>query len=117
SQSWIEFTEDKGLDISDLTFPSRAEVPGDRRALGEAVYASARPQEGEVLFGGAILSNGDYALYKLDSVTDGVIDEIDDSTRQAFSNRLVFGEGAGMMSGFSKQLRDQAEIEVFEDRL
>ena len=117
SQTWVEFTEDKGLDIVDLTFPSRAEVPRDRHALGEAVYASVRPQEGEVLFGGAVLSDGDYALYKLDSVTDGVIDEIDDSTRQAFSNRLIFGEGAGMMSGFSKLLRDQAEIEVFEDRL
>lgn len=117
SQTWVEFTEDKGLDIMDLAFPSRAEVPRDRRTLGEAVYASPRPQEDEVLFGGAILSNGDYALYKLDSVTDGVVDEIDDSVRQELSNRLVFGEGAGMMSGFSKLLRDQAEIEVFEDRL
>ncbi len=117
SRTWVEFAEDKGLDIMDLTFSGRFEVPSDRRALGEAVYASVRPQEGEVLFGGAILSNGDYALYKLDSVTDGVIDEIDDATRQAFSNRLVFGEGAGMMSGLSKLLRDQAEIEVFEDRL
>ncbi|MCY4274763.1 MAG: SurA N-terminal domain-containing protein [Gammaproteobacteria bacterium] len=117
SQDWVEFLKEKGLSIMDFTFSSRVDVPVDQRALAEAVYASVRPRESEVVFGGVTLSNGDYALYKLHSVTDGVIDEIDDSTRQAFTNQLSFGEGAGMMSGFSRQLRDQAKIEVFEDRL
>jgi len=117
SEAWVEFTEEKGLDVMDLTFSSRTEIPRNRRLLGEAVYASARPGKDEVAFGAAVMSNGDYALYKLSAVADGDIEEIDDSIRQAFLNRLNFSEGAGMMAGFSKQLRDQAEIEVFEDRL
>ena len=114
---WRELIEEKGLNILDSTFSSRSSAPIDQQALAESVYASKRPGKSEVVFGSAIMSNGDYALYKLHSVADGVIDEIDDSVRQAFSNQLSYGEGAGMMSGFSRQLRDQAEIEIFEDRL
>jgi len=104
SEAWVEFTEEKGLEVMDLTFSSRTEIPRNRRLLGEAVYASARPGKDEVAFGAAVMSNGDYAFFKLNAVADGDIEEIDDSIRQAFLNSLNFSEGTGIMAEFPKHL-------------
>ncbi|MYD76726.1 MAG: hypothetical protein F4244_09005 [Gammaproteobacteria bacterium] len=117
SDQWDAFVKEKGLEIQNLTLEKRYEIPFDMMELGTAVYASPRPMEAEITIGGAILSGGDYALYKLLSVQNGKHDEIDALVRDAFAERLNRSEAAGMLFGFSRWLRDQAEVVVYEDRL
>lgn len=117
SEQWIAFFEDKGLEIMDQSYSSRGDIFGSQQKLGEAVYATARPDKGLGALGSAILANGDYALYQVLAVTDGNPDEVDDSTRELLSDQLSANEGTGMISGFSKSLRDQADIEIYAERL
>lgn len=117
AEEWVAFIEEKELEIVELTLANRNEIPASQRALGEAAYAASRPRQDEITLGSAILANGDYALYKLISVTDGDPEQIEDTTRQALSSRLSVQDGSGMMSGFSRLLKEQADIQIYEERL
>lgn len=117
SDQWDAFIREKGLEIQNLTLEKRYEIPFDMMELGTAVYASPRPTEPGITIDSAILSSGDYVLYKLLSVQDAKPDEIDALVRGAFEQRLNRSEAAGMLFGFSRWLRDQAEVVIYEDRL
>ena len=116
SGDWDAFAEEKELVISDLP-ERRNEISFELSALAESVYASPRPQDGEIKIGGVPLDNGNYALYRISAVKDGNPDDVDETVRADMSQRLVKRDGGELYLGFSAILRENAEVAIFEDQL
>ena len=62
------------------------------------------------------LSDG-YAVVQLQSVTDGVLSDEDVLKSQSYKRRISNATGNSEALSFMRMLRNQSEIQVFEDRL
>ena len=115
-QAWDQKMVDRGLESHQLA-EQRSEIPDELWLLGDAVFSHSRPATGKVGFGGVALDNGDYALYVLEEVSPGNLEEIDEAEKDSLRQRLLARDGQGAFRVFQRSLRDSAEVEVFEDRL
>jgi hypothetical protein len=60
--------------------------------------------------------NSGYAVVQLDSVTPGELSDDDLMRKQAYNRRIANASANTEIMGFVKMLREQSEIEVYEDR-
>jgi hypothetical protein len=58
-----------------------------------------------------------YAVVELTDVSPGAIATEDEARRQAYSRRIASASATDETWGFLQMLREQSEIQVFEDRL
>ncbi|KAA9133043.1 hypothetical protein F3N42_01350 [Marinihelvus fidelis] len=104
-----------GLELEQVDSAARRQATPDRALVGN-VFRLKRPAEGETV--DAVVETGTgYALVSLQSVVDGVVDEDSPlATRQA---RMMVGNAAASFDAWAlvRQLREQADIEIFEDNL
>lgn len=116
TDSWSFFSEEHELKVETLA-EKKAEIPANLIVLGDAVFALPKPESGQVKFGGVALENGDYALLILENVESGNVEAIDEPQQTLVQQQLLARDGVGLFSQFRVLLRENADIEISEDRL
>ena len=116
AQAWDSFIEGNALEPVSLANKRNLITP-DLTQLGTAVFTAAAPAESEIAVGGLALDNGDYALYILESVTDGDPETMDEAQLTNLNARLSSRDGREMFAKFNQYLRDNAEVVVYQDQL
>ncbi len=101
------------LVVSENARRNSPEVP---RALLTEVFLLPRPETDAVRHELVTLPDG-YAVVQLESVTDGVLSEEEQFQQQNYRRRISNAAANTETLGFLRMLREQSEIEVFEDRL
>ena len=110
---WAVLTEQAGLSAQPLP-EKRDWIPAALDQLGNAVYAHAADKFDAVVYSGVSLSNGDYALYALEDIRPGDLDEIEQPIKDELKQRLLDRDGREMYRQFVAQLRGQADVAVDE---
>ena len=110
---WEVLTEQAGLSAQPLP-EKRDLIPAALDQLGNAVYAHAADKFDAVVYSGVSLSNGDYALYALEDIRPGDLDEIEQPIKDELKQRLLDRDGREMYRQFVAQLRGQADVAVDE---
>jgi peptidyl-prolyl cis-trans isomerase D len=95
----------------------RQEVLPRLAPLADSVFSEPVPQDGQPVYGHAVLASGDAAVYALSGVTPGEPSEIDDSTRNRLEQQLTGRDGAELYRDFLALLRESAEIVIHEEQL
>ena len=85
--------------------------------LVDSVFAEETPEQDKIKVGGVVLDNGDYVVYALESVKDGNPEDFEDAEKTTFQQRLLARDGFTMFNNFQQFLRNQSEVEVFEEQL
>ncbi len=116
----------EGADIADLAETSGLELVQNEAAKRNSPAVDARlirelflmqpPGEDGPVQAVVELTNG-YALIQLDSVTPGELTEENVMQEQTYTRRITTATANEEALGFLRNLREQATIEVFEDRL
>ncbi len=101
------------LVVSENARRNSPEVP---RALLTEVFLLPRPETDAVRHELVTLPDG-YAVVQLESVTDGVVSEEEQLQQQNYRRRISNATANTETLGFLRMLREQSDIEVFEDRL
>lgn len=111
-----ELAQADDVELADPGFVSRSSdsVPAAVRA---EVFQLPKPAEGEASIGTARLPNGDYAVLKVSGVRQGEAGEDGESIADNIRDQLQALHGSGAMRGLLAVLREQAKIEIREDRL
>jgi peptidyl-prolyl cis-trans isomerase D len=107
--------EAEGLELRELEGVGRTsgEVPTD---LLEQVFKMPPPQGDEPRTTVLRMSDG-YAVVQLEQVVDGNVEDIDLDKVRNYRTRIASAAANAETIGFLRMLRNQSEIEVFEDRL
>ncbi|MFT7459939.1 MAG: peptidyl-prolyl cis-trans isomerase D [Planctomycetota bacterium] len=97
------------------------EVKRDNSGINRSVLRTAfklgRPSEGQTIFGGTSLGSGDYALVIVNSVNDPEPSSFTTEELTAIRTQLQQLEAANNWRQLVKDLRTQAKVEIFSDRL
>lgn len=106
---------DEGIELfeSDEVQRSMQGLPQD---LLSQVFLMPAPEGDAPRFGVVPLDDG-YAVVQLDGVVDGELSEEDLIRQQNYRRRIANSTANSEALGFLRMLRDQSEVEVFEDRL
>ena len=86
------------------------------RQVAERVF-TAKLQGDEALIEGFSLDNGDYAVYRLRSVTPGDPQAATDEQRQEIARQLESRDGNSAYMLFNAALRKAADVEIFTSLL
>lgn len=107
-------TQEAGLAMArpDPVGRSAAGVPPD---LLRALFRAPKPADGKPVIGGLTLSNGAYAIYRLDAVLPGRPDEIPREQRDARKALLARQTGAADATSLAVDLRKRASVVVAPD--
>ena len=112
-KTWDDLTS---FELQSTALPeSKNDIPPALRALGDAVYATELREEGKPTISGLPMTNGDYALYALKSVTLGDPETVDESAKQRIEQQLLSRDGNLTYNQFSSLLRELAEVVIDED--
>ena len=84
--------------------------------LRRGLFLLEEPGEAEATLGVIAMANG-YAVVRLDDVTDGVLSEEDAMLSEMYARRIASASASDETIGFIQMLREQSEIQIFEDRL
>lgn len=102
--------------------PAPDSIPGVPRgaplpepAVGEAVFAVAKPAAGEVSTGMETLADGRVALFAVTSVTPGSAATLDAEQRDMLRRQFAQVSGLDDVAAMTRSLRRDLEIEVFEE--
>lgn len=85
--------------------------------ITDLVFTMPRPEPGKTSVAGFSISNGDYLLVELQTVTDGKPADLTESEAQNMRNFLGQQSGTNDLTGFMKSLEARADIEGREDQL
>ena len=113
---WQNRIEEKNLEIKDLPL-SKDEYESALIALAQAVFSSPRPDSEKVSSGGVLLANGEYAIYSIQEIINGSIDDVDESVKTNIDATALAREGAEVFAEFLIMLRDAADVVIFEEQL
>ena len=91
-------------------------IPGLDAALRRELFLMDEPGEEGAVRELVELADG-YAVVELTGVNPGAIATEDEARRQAYSRRIASASATDETWGFLQMLREQSEIQVFEDRL
>ena len=111
----VSLAETSGLDLIEQEAATR-NGPQIEARLRREVFLLPKPAEDGPVRSVVELSDG-YAVIQLDSVTDGEYSEEDALRAQNYARRLSNGSASSEALGFVRMLREQSEIEIFEDKL
>ena len=115
-RDWKKLLREEKLKAKTLP-EKRADVPPELSALGAAVFAHAGPPPGKTAFDGAVLANGDYALYALREVAEGDLGGVEESERDDVRRQLLARDGNGLYRRFLNAIRAEADISVNREQL
>ena len=115
-RDWKKLLREEKLKAKTLP-EKRADVPPELSALGAAVFAHAGPPPGETAFDGAVLANGDYALYALKEIAEGDLGGVEESERDNVRRQLLARDGNGLYRRFLNAIRAEADISVNREQL
>ncbi len=97
---------------------SRGEIADiTQRQIAQSVYAAAAPSVDKPTVGGLALNNGDYAVYRLKSVTQGDAKSASEQQRESVVQQLRQRDGDIAYEMFRGALRGQADVQIFDDVL
>lgn len=68
-------------------------------------------------YGGIETDSGEYILFRLNTVVDGNLTEIDNAVRESIRARIVRYHGQTVYQGYQQQLRAESEVTIFEENL
>lgn len=91
--------------------PIERVAPSANPEIVDRVFTMARPADGMPQIAGFSLSNGDYVVIELQTVTDGTTADFRDGEEQNMRNFLSQQSGATDISGYIRSLEARAEIE------
>ncbi len=113
---WERMLEERGLTVTPLPELRSEATANEARAVAEAVFAAPRPAA-EPVFGGASAEFGNYAVYRLSSVTAGDPEGIEESERARVVELLRQRQGVDYFLAYRQGLRDRADVTVFTEQL
>lgn len=108
---WAGLLAERQLESQALA-ETRDEVSAELAELGEAVFAQAAPADGEIVYGGVALGNGDYAVYALEAVIPGDVESVDEAERSALRQRLLARDGDGLYQQLRQTIRQNADVTI-----
>ncbi len=117
--AWQKLAADQGLQSRDVTW-SRDKTPDDKGpepAVVQAVFRAPAPENDKAVYGGLSLDDGDYALFKLNTVTDGDLAKASDDLKKRVHDTLARRGSQDAVQEFIADLRDQAEIKIKDEAL
>lgn len=114
---WNEFVEQNGLAVESL--PPRDGDPDnpDSYAISNFVYSAPLPMADEVIFGGDALFDGRYVVYRIVGVTEGDIAAAEEGQRSQIEAQLKNRFGFDLYQNYVTDLKDSADIKIYEDFL
>ncbi len=97
--------------------PLRSDARSDiDRQVADQVFARTLA-EGETLVDGFTLNNGDYAVFRLMSITPGDPATATDEQRQQILGQLESRDGNSAYALFRQNLRNDADVEIFSSSI
>ncbi len=114
-ESLETLAEETGLELGGSGGARRswADIPFDLRT---ELFDLQPPQDDQVRYATLPLSDG-YAVVALREVRPGTLSEEEQARREGFRQRIANVRASSETQAFLAALRDQSEIQVFEDRL
>ncbi len=119
SSNWEGLAESEGYSLVDLAQTREAAQAGNEATISRAVFEQPRPQDNDSIFGGVNLSNG-YAVYqftKVEDIDDTALAAITEQDRATLIANLERRLGNEMTTNILASLREQADIQIFEENL
>ncbi len=116
-KAWDTVVEENGLDV--VEFHGTRDEGGDAttRALANELFTLARPGQGGVVTGGLATDDGNFLIYRLTEVVDGDPANVSESRREEVRGLLLSRQSEGMYRNFQQALRQNAQVQVFEEQL
>jgi len=108
---WAQMLQDQELQSETLA-EVRDLVPEHLAKLGDAVFSQAAPQPEAAAYGGAGLDNGDYAVYALNEVVPGDLQDIDDAQRFLMREQLLARDGDYVYRQMLQAIRREAAVVI-----
>ena len=90
--------------------------PIDRQVSAE-IFRQSLADDGNPLVQGVALNNGDYAVYRLKSITPGRPDQATEERREQIVRQLEGRSGNNAYALFNQALREAADVEIFSSLL
>jgi len=111
----LTLAEDEAVELIEMdeTLRTTPAVPADLRAQ---VFLMPAPEGDSPRLGVVALDNG-YAVVQLTAVVDGEVSEDDLIRQENYRRRIANSTANSEALGFLRMLREQSEVEVYEDRL
>ena len=95
----------------------RSDSDEENQELIDAIFAHPAPQPDEVQYGGAQLVDGDYAVYALNEVALGNLEEIDDEQRDNLRRVLLERDGEDLYEQLRETLWLGADININREQI
>ncbi len=92
---------------------------GSEQTISQAVFEQPRPKDNEPVFGGVSLGEG-YAVYRLtkvEDINDTALEKIAEQDRAALASNMEHRFGSETANSILASLREQADIQIFEENL
>ena len=111
--------QDETSTIEKKTMPTTrkdAQTPEERQIV-EQVFGAKIPTGESLLINGFQMSNGDYAVYELKSITPGDVANATEAERQAVTNQLISRDSNSAFGILQQGIRKHAKVELFSSLL
>ncbi|RFA30482.1 hypothetical protein CAI21_05365 [Alkalilimnicola ehrlichii] len=86
-------------------------------AVVRQAFMMSRPSEDAPSVADVQVGNGRYAVIQLHNVTDGDIEALDEGEREQYRMLLQQAYGQAALAGLLADLREEANVRVYEDRI
>lgn len=113
---WDAVTSDNQLTPSESTQARLMSDPDTPILVSKDVFTTNLRDAGPA-YGGVVLADGDFVLYRLREVRPGDVEAVDDSTVGEISSSLDRRRGLDYFTSYQSGLRSAAKIEVFGQNL
>lgn len=117
--NWQKVLAEQDLKSSEVTW-SLDKTPNDKGPdpdVVQAVFRAPAPKENEPVYGGLGLSDGNYALFKLNAVADGDPTKASDELKKQVHDALARRRSQDAVEEFIADLREHAEIKIKDQAL
>lgn len=111
-----EIAGENGFEWQKATAIKRNDPEIDGRILRTA-FSVGRPRQGENIFGGDSLASGDYAIVVVEAVRDADVSAISEEERNAIKNQLESLTTNDSWAQLLKDLREKADIQIYENNI
>ncbi|MDH3636962.1 MAG: SurA N-terminal domain-containing protein [Gammaproteobacteria bacterium] len=116
-EEWSSVTAADNLDAQDTVVTRADTQTGVSQEVVKEVFKAGYPAAGEPIYGSVNLQNGSNIVYRLDSVEEGDPAIATDELRERVKAVLLRRRGEDPFLAYLDQLREGADIVVFEDQL
>ncbi|HZG45054.1 MAG TPA: peptidyl-prolyl cis-trans isomerase [Allosphingosinicella sp.] len=107
---------EQNLQVGELPgIPRGAPVPSPE--INQAIFAAQRPANGKIVTGKAAMNGGGYAVFIVNKINDGKLEDIPAEQRQQLQQQIAQLGGRSAIESFIASLRKQYRITLREDRL